>query len=78
VSSECEGNEARHPTKCRVGYSPTAVHQAVLRPVSVFQMLRRQRVGELPRRAPHLQSVIHVVGDCTPAKQTISNIGDLP
>jgi hypothetical protein len=29
----------RHPTKCRVGHSPTAVPRAVLKPASVFQML---------------------------------------
>ena len=29
----------RHPTKCRVGYSPTAVPLAILKPASLFQML---------------------------------------
>ena len=34
----CHRSVNDNPTKCRVGYSPTVVPPAVLKPASVFQM----------------------------------------
>ena len=76
-------NADRHPTKRRVGYSPTAVstgHPETaerLPDAVVAASLRAQDLGA--PKAPHLQSMIDVVGGCTrtggsSGQQTLSNL----
>jgi hypothetical protein len=59
-------NADRHPTKCRVGYSPTAALAGCPEagwslPDAVVAASKRPK-NVLARKAPHLQLVMRVVG----------------